>query len=169
MATDQPFNELGRILSTGGEIALGLAILQDLGSEGFLLFFNRRFAPISDTDRTALISLSESMIAGGEEIQKLQLGQDIDPKDIPINEWLFGQRLEGRRVLITGEVEFPGATHRIQVRMAFPDIPTMAEVREAFLAQGLTVTSSNPEGFGLPEGEAPAGGNVYILLPERAF
>lgn len=169
MATDQPFNELGQILSTGGEIALGLAILQDLGKEGFLLFFNRRFAPISDIDRAALISLSESMIAGGEEIQRLQLNEAVSPQSIPINEWLFGKSLEGRRVLITGEVEFPGATHRVQVRMAFPDIPTLAEIREAFLAQGLTVTSSNPEGFGLPEGEAPAGGNVYVLLPERAF
>lgn len=169
MATDQPYNELGQILSSGGEISLGLAILQDLGEAGFLLFFNRRFAPIRDEDRDTLISLAESMVAGGEAIDSLVIGDSISLDDIPINQWLFGGALEGRRILITGEVELPGADSRVQLRLPFSDTPTVEELREAFLGRGLDIASRYPEKFGLPPGESPAGGNVYILLPERVF
>lgn len=169
MATDQPYNELGQILSTGGEIALGLAILQDLGKEGFLLFFTRRFSPIRDEDRETLISLSESMIEGGVIIDHLKFNEAINLDDIPLNQFLFGGNLEGRRILITGEVQVPGANSRVQLRIPFPDTPTVEEMREAFMARSFDIIRRYPEKFGLPAGFEPTIADVFILLPERAF
>lgn len=169
MATGQPFNELGQILSEGGEIALGLKIIEEDSRAGFLLFFNRRFQPIREEDAVALERFSESMVRAGENLQALPLDATIGTRDIPLNEFLFGGDLQGRRVLITGEVELEGLDNRIQIRLPFADIPTIQEIREAFLDRSRDIVTGSPEKFLPFEATPTTGGKVFILLPERAF
>jgi hypothetical protein len=169
MASEQPYNALGQILSGQGEMAVGLAILQKGGAGGALAFISKKFGFLGDDERDALFKLSESMVAAGATVNQLPPGTSINLNDVPLNPFLFGGDLEGRRSLFTGEVEIPGAEHRVQIRLPFTDVPSIDELREAFLSRALEIAGQYPGKFGLPVGSPMVGGQVYILLPERAF
>jgi len=169
MSSDQPYNELGQILSSQGEVAVGLAILKQGTGGSFIAFFNRRFGFLADNERDSLLQLSEAMVENGATMQQLPAGASISLENVPLNPYLFGGATQGSRVLITGEVEIPGAEHRVQLRIPFTDVPTVDEVRQAFLERGLEIAGNYPGKFGLDPNTPVMGGNVYILLPERAF
>ncbi len=169
MAAKGFFRSLRDILSTGGEIALGLVMLAEPAVDIFKKFFDRKFEPLEPEDRRKLIDLSGEMVDAGKSMALRRIEEALGPRDFPLNEFLFGGSMEGRRVLITGEIEIPGMETRIQVRMAFPNIPTIEEIQEGFLGRGLEIVSLYPEKFGLKRADIPTTGNVHILLPERAF
>lgn len=169
MSSDQPYNSLGQILSQGGEIAVGLSLLRGGDRGSVLLLIGRRFGPMQDADREALVDFSQRMIDAGATISESEYAGPIPPEAVPLNQYLFGGTTEGRRSIFTVEVEFPGAEGRVEMRLTFPDLPTQEELREAALGRGGDIVTQYPEKFGLPPGSTVDSGKVYILLPERAF
>lgn len=169
MSTDNPYNELGQILSEGGEIAVGLAIIQDTPLQNLLFLITRKFGGISDSNREQLIDFAQSMVDAGADIQGRSLDSILSPEDIPLNSWLFGGDLQGRRAFIVGEIEVSGLGFRIQARLPFEDIPTLEELRAAFQEEALRRLKESPDAFGIAAPDTLADAGVYILLPQRAF
>lgn len=102
MSSDQSFNELGQILSQGGDIALGMAIARGWSSQQIALLFSRRFEPMRPEDRDRLTSHANQMVEAAKRIG-LQLPDEVvDPEGIPTNPYLFGDEPEGRRATLVG-------------------------------------------------------------------
>jgi len=169
VASDQPYNELGQILAEGAEIALGLAIIRDISHEGFLLLMGRRVEPIRDIDRDELMLFVNRMIESGIAISDLPPGSELLAGMIPVNEFLYGGRAEGRRVKFVGEVQFEEGGQWVEVRVNFPDIPTIDELREELANKGRRIGESCRDKFGLPKDESVTVRQVRVLLPERLF
>lgn len=106
MADEQPYNSLGQILASGGEIAVGLALYHGWDSNRLALLLGRRLrvAPGSDTDE--LIRIAEDAIASGEYLNSLTPDDIIDPGQIVTNPVLFGDDPQGRRWRWEGEYRF---------------------------------------------------------------
>jgi len=121
---DRPFNSLGQILSTGGEIALGLAYSLEKPPGFLLLLFDRRLRPATDDDRAALISLSRRGVSAAKHMQMMRPDEIIPMDEIPINPYLFDGGTDGRRILAVGDVSHDGGDTWFQKRVPLPDETT---------------------------------------------
>src|SRR3990172_3853083 len=106
MSSGQPYNSLGQILSEGGEQALAMAIFNDIGADGILLLFRRRFEPITDSDRQDLTALANAGLAAGSVLTAADPFELMDVSQMPVNPFLWGGEAAGRRIRIIGEWQF---------------------------------------------------------------
>jgi len=169
MASGQPYDELGRILSEGGEIALGLAILQEMPTPGFLLFFNRRFGSLTPEQQDIVQQLAQEMIDSGQATGEIPSDVPLSLGDIPLNQFLFSGDLQGRRELITVEIDVPGLDRRFQMRLPFADIASLDEIRNAALEQARQRAIDSPQAVPFTEPDVTQDVGVWVLLRERAF
>lgn len=169
MSMGSPFDPLGRMLSEQGEIAIGLGIIKGIGRAAMGLIFQRKFGEVSPEDQQRVIDLAQSMVDAGGTITEMPLNALLRPEDIPLNEWLFGGDLQGRRVFVVGRVSIPGVGFDIEARLPFEDIPTPEEMRAAFVEEAMRRIRESPKAFGVIDPESLGAAGVFIQLPERAF
>src|SRR3990172_1275725 len=151
---DRPFNSLGQILSTGGEIALGLAYSLEKPHAFVLLLFDRRLRPVTDNDRAELISLSRRGVDAAKHMQMMRPDEMIPMDEIPINPYLFGGGTEGRRILAVGDVSHDGGDTWFQKRVPLPDETTWGGLVEQLLGRlGKKKTREPPYSKKIEEGE----------------
>ncbi len=164
-----PFNSLGQILSQGGEQALAKAIFLGFSEERIVALFLRRFEPMTPDDREALRAFSDEIVVAGVVVAGVVPPGQITAGMIPVNEFLYGDSAEGRRVRVAFDVEVEGLTRLISVVEDFPDIPTIDELREAARSKIFSIAEKYPELFGLQPGETPNIINLIIPFTERKF
>lgn len=169
MSTDQPFDSLGRILSEGGEIALGLAIIRGWSDSQIIELFARRFSGLSSAETERLSSMANAAIRGA------RIANDLDPSDpfplssLPVNPELFGDEFSGKRSFFIGEVWNPMKEHWIEIRMEFPGVPTLNEVNEKLFGEARRRFGESPDRLGtLPE-EDDFQLQGRIIFQERRF
>ena len=170
MSTDPiAFNELGQILSMGGEQALARLISTGASEERIVLLFFTRFEPMRASDRAALRRLAREMVSAGEFLDALDPGDTFGPNEIPVNQFLFGDTPGGRRMRIESEVEFGIEERLLRTSVDFADVPTVPEFLEASRLKALEILGQYPERFGLSPGEPIDLVGVTIPFTERRF
>lgn len=169
MSSEQPYNSLGQILASGGEIALGLAMSHGVSPERIQALFARRFDPLQPNDRATLEQIARAGVAAGEMLSGLAPGESIPIHSIPINPNLFGDEPAGRRIKIIGEWQFPNSEQWIETRLEYPDLPTLDQILEDIINKGRQVGNRCHDKFGLPIDEPVDITNVRITFTERRF
>ncbi len=170
MTTDPTaFNELGQILSMGGEQALARLISAGASEERIVLLFFRRFEPMRDLARTALRDLSDAMVVAGSTIAGLARDLQIPLGIVPSNQFLFGEIPGGRRVRFAVSVEIEELDRFIDLVLDFADMPTVADLLQAARADLQQKIDNSPRAFGFQPGQQATPLNIIIPFAERRF
>lgn len=165
----QPYNELGQILAEGGEIALATAILNGWSDERIAVLFQRRFEPITDSDRAALWRLSEDMVSAGRYLRDLPLDAPIDKANIPVNSRLGDEDEMGAAEYYKGRVRVPGTEQWYDIGVFTGRADSLSDIVDEILRQAQEYMDISPEGFGRMLGGDANNLDVSIDLSERKY
>lgn len=169
MSTDNPYNELGQILSEGGEIALALAFAHGWSDDKIAALFARRFLPMRQEDQDRLRNISQAALDAGEAFNQTPTGERVSLEDIPLNPNLDPDRVGSNRIFWIGEFQFPGDESWFQVRGTAADNLTVGEILADLAEEATNRVGRSPAAFGVPIGEAAPAPEVRIILMERKF
>lgn len=169
MVTFNPFNELGQILSAGGEISVAIGFSRGRSRTDQLLYVRSRFAPLPDDDEAFLISFSERMSLVSKMMFELDPTVQIPLDTFPRNPFLFGDDFAGNRVAIGLDAGYSDDDRFVQLRLAFPDSPTYEDLVRAAEEELERRKRESPKAFeGLSE-EQEQEIIIHILYGERRF
>lgn len=169
MSSEQPYNELGQILSSGGEIALGLAISRGWSSSQIALLFSRRFDPMRDEDRQRLIDIANRAVAAAAQISDMPPDEDIDPNVIPTNPYLFGDDPSGRRAKVAGRFTVDEGANWFDFRHDISDIGNREQMLDEIQAAIESDFSKYPEGGGSKFGGPMEHLTIELVLTVKRF
>jgi len=169
MATDQPYNELGQILSEGGEIALGLAFARGQSDSQIAILFARRFEPIRNSDAARLRELAERGVAAGNDLNELGPGDPIDISGIPTVSELFGDDPEGRRFFFIVEVDISGDGEWRELRLELSDFTSQDQLRDEANELASLRSTKSPGKFGAVNEEIEGDLPMRVVLGFKRF
>lgn len=169
MAGENPYNELGQILASGGEVALGLALYHGWDSGKIALLIGKRLKVAPGSDQETLQALAEDAIASGEYLNSLQPGETIDPNKIAFNPSLFGDDPGGRRWRWEAEYRFGEGGDWWRLTSGEADFGQLNQVVD--IIAGAAVQNENTyrakEGVAGEQGSQPP--EIRFTLAERRF
>lgn len=169
MSTDEPYNELGQILSEGGEIALALAFAHGWSDSKIAALFARRFLPMRPDDQDRLRGLADAALQAGEAFNQTPPSERVSLDDIPLNPHLSPDRVGSDRVYWIGEFQFPGDQNWFQIRGSSPDNVPVGEILSEIADEATSRAGRSPQSFGVPTGGEPSAPEVRIIMMERRF
>jgi hypothetical protein len=169
MPGEQPYNELGQILASGGEIALGLAIAKGWTGSQIALLFARRFDPMRPEDRDRLIDLANRALQAASDISDMPPDADIDPSGIPTNPYLFGDDPSGRRAKVAGRFTVDEGVNWFDYRHDISDITNREQMLNEIQAAIEQDWSKYPEGGGKKFGGPMEHLTIELTLTEKRF
>jgi len=169
MSSDQPYNQLGQILATGGEQSVALAMDRGWGSTRIVSMLARRYGPIASDTYESVRGIADSILRAGEGAFDVDITGRIPAERIPVVPELFGDDNEGQRTRYTAEVEFEGATNSVLVYGSFANIPTADELEEDAANRAGAIADQYRGKFGLADDAEIIPANIRIVLLERKF
>jgi hypothetical protein len=122
MSSIQPYNSLGQILASGGEIAVAFALIRGVDIEAALSRLKVRFAPIQDDTWESILSLSRNAIDAAVRWGAMPRDETPDADIIPVNPHLFGDDWRGKRVRIITSSQDRHSGQKIDMWWEFPDM-----------------------------------------------
>lgn len=169
MSTGQPYNQLGQILSTGGEQSVALAMDRGWSGQRIVAMLGRRYGNVSASIYNSVRSVADDILRAGESAFESQSGSPIPGSQIPVVSELFGDENEGQRTRYTAEVEFEGGTEKVLVYGSFPDIPSPEELEEDAINRANEIADQYRKKFGLSDDAEIVPVSVRVVLLERKF
>lgn len=169
MATDQPYNSLGQILSQGGEIALGLALAYGWSDQKIAALFARRFEPMSADDRDRLLGIATAAVNAADLVNAMDEGGAIGPGDLPVNPQLFGDESGGKRALLVTEFSPDQGANWYEVRLTFADLPSLQDIQDALQIEADRRIKDSPSAFSMKRGDEPEDLMFRVTLGEARF
>lgn len=118
-----PYDSLGRILSSGGEIGLARAMADKAHPESVGTFIEKRLSNLSAYDVNYVKDLASSILEAGRLLSAAGENEPVNWDDIPTNGDLFGDEWEGKRVFWFGEWNIPGEDEWYKFSGTLPDLP----------------------------------------------
>lgn len=145
------YDALGRIFSEGGEQSYALAISRGYSPNRIDAIMSRRFGEDYGRAAGVLSGFAAAMLAAGALANRSQSdGTEIDPSQVPINEFLPDDELAGNRYKWTADVTFEGTNSPVTVYFYTIDLDVQNAVNEAISGGGDIVDNYRSK-FGLSE------------------
>lgn len=152
LANANPFDELGRILSAGGERAAITEAMRGSGGSELLAFILGRYSRLSPEQAGQLAEHVTDSIAAAGIAREVNAAESLQLDTIPVNPLLYGNDPEGRRIRADVEAVVvdtaTGGERTIRLNVDFPTPPSMDEIREAVLSAIEEIFDQYPEKFG---------------------
>jgi len=147
------YDALGRILSSGGEMSLALAMARGYSDSAIGAMMLRKFGGDYTAASGSLGGFALDMIAAGELAnQRQSSGGQIDASEVPINGFLPDEEMGGTRFKWAADVTFEGASSAVTV-YGYSVSGDIAEMVEEALAGGIGIVDNYRTRFGLAEDE----------------
>lgn len=166
---DQPYNSLGQILASGGGISVSLAIARGWSEDKILAMINRRYSPVT-------ADVVGQLLGEGQRLAEAGLSTDLDNDDpaialqnIPIEESLTAEQLDGGRTLYIGQVSFDDGETWFEIRIIGTGDESDIDIVDAMMEEAERRAGDSPGRFRLPEEDEPHATNVQILSKVRRF
>lgn len=169
MSSDQPFNELGQILASGGEIALGLAISRGWSDRQIALLFARRFEPMREEDRERLVTTANRMVEAARYLNDIGDDDEIQLGNVPINPYLFGINPGGARAKVAYRFSVDEGVNWFDGRIDAHDLSSKAALFDLIEEQINIDFAKYPEGGGSRFGGAKEHLTIEVTITERRF
>lgn len=163
------YDALGRILSSGGEQSLALALGRGYPGSRTEAMMLRRFGGDYSAASSSLTAFATGMLrAGALANQRQETGGELDPSEIPMNGFLDDDEMGGTRFKWSADVTFEGASSAVTVYLytATSDIEQM--INEA-LAAGYEIVDNYRGKFGLGDDATLTPTSVQFLTGQRAY
>jgi hypothetical protein len=135
MSTGNEYDGYGRILASGGEIAIAFATLRLSDMFKVRARLEKKYGAMPDNVWQKLLSVGDEIIKGGETLQNLPPDEKPTLEMVPRNPYLFGDDWSGKRVrIITHSVnEITGEP--VDFWWDLPDLLERSEMDEFFADQ----------------------------------
>lgn len=169
MSSEQPFDSLGRILASGVEIAVALAMNKGYTPGQIGLLILRRVGDLEPSLQNQLEDVSRNILNAGQSLNDLEPGSDIPLGSVPIISELFGDDPQGNRFLFSGEISLAGEDkwYRVDILSGTPlDIDSL---RNAILEEQQRITNQYPGSFGGKFDDPDSQIDVRITISARRF
>lgn len=169
MPTLNPYNELGQILASGGEISVAIGFAHGKTRNDQLLYVRKRFAPLPEDDETYLLDYSESISGMDSIIKGFAPHLPIPIALFPQNPFLFGDDFGGMRVAVGFDAFREGDDSAIQIRTSYADAPSFEEILRDAEQELERRKRASPGRFkGMDESDE-LGILIHILYAERRY
>lgn len=169
MSTINPYNELGQILATGGEIALAIGFSHGRSDMDTIAYIRTRFPPLPRDDEDFLVRLSKSMSEMDDVIKSFDPSMQLPVTSFPRNPLLFGDDWGGKRIAIGFDASIEGSDQTVQIRTSFPDVPTFEDLLRAAEEELERRIRKSPGEFAGMDEEKLDEIILHILYAERRF
>lgn len=163
---------LGKVASAlgkGAEIATGIGIFYNWASSKLSGMMVDRFGLADPAEQQQLSEFAQSGVDSGSLLSSLSLTDKIDPLDIPVNPYLFGDSAAGRRGKYVGEFQiFPGERwYRMDIDVS--DFDTLEALLEDMYDRAAEWISASPTAFGLAPTAEFEPNQVRVIFVERKW
>ena len=135
MASINPYDELGRILASGGDFALANLMFSGATAEEIDKWRLVRFPDGTDDQWRQLREIAEQTRIAGERQLRIDLSDDEKRDITPVNDQLFGDEAGGRRSKFSFEVTNDDGKSIWKGTIELPDWPAGGELEEAIREQ----------------------------------
>lgn len=147
MASGQPYDELGRILAEGGDIALGVAISHGSSPARIALIVRRHMANATEAEIAAVTRLANQGVDAARKLQDMPGSETINPADIPVNTLLFGDTPDGRRALVSVDFSVNDTDRWYRIDIGVVDISNQDAMLESAREEAERRLTDSPKGF----------------------
>lgn len=163
------YDALGRILSSGGEMSLALAMARGYSDERISGIMFRKFGDDYTAAGGALTGFAAGMIAAGELAnERAEMGGSLSLDEIPLNGHLQDEEMGGARFKWSADVYFEGASSAVTV-YGYSSSEDPLDMYEDAVGQGDKIVDKYRSKFGLGEGETLTPLAVRVMTMERAY
>lgn len=129
------FDNLGRILSAGGEVPGIRLAASGSGIPALVAFFAGRYSALSPADHLVLAELSTRAASNQQRLERGGESSIADIDSVPVNTELYGLQPDGRRVRaivdVTRTDPQTGETSSIAANLDFATMPNLDEMFES--------------------------------------
>lgn len=165
----QPYNSLGQILSSGGDVAIAGMLGRGRSQQYVLGVIASRFPLLSPLDSSKLIQSSQQSLTAGRMYSSLRRDERPEPGMIPVVPELFGGEPDGRRVLYAMDYSIDGGEHWFTHRFESPDIMSYQEIVTALSPIIEKYRKGSPDFLGGVDFVSPENITVDIFYAARGF
>lgn len=163
------YDSLGRIMSSGGEMTLALAMSRGYPTSQIDLIMGRKFADDYTNSGGLLAAFAIGMIAAGERANEIQRGGGtIDIAEIPVNGFLPDEEMGGTRFKWTADVTFEGASSAVTV-YGYSASADIQDLLNDALEGGIGIVDNYRSKFGLSEDDTVTPLSVQFTAIERQY
>jgi len=169
MASINPYDELGRILASGGDFALANLMFSGATTEEIDKWRLVRFPDGTDDQWRQLREIAEQTRIAGERQLLLEYSDDEKRDITPVNDRLFGDEPGGRRSKFSFDVVNPDGKAIWSGTIDFPDWPTGDELEAAIRDQLRDQSDASPKAWRKAGGGDVAETTIQIIGASRRF
>lgn len=123
-----PFDPLGRILSTGGDIALANALSRGNQRQEIMLLARWRDWGASDSDIATARGIAEQAVSAGRTATGMDPDDPFNFSTIPTNPLLFGEDSSGLRFYASTDFQFNDSDKWYRADFKLPDLYSPADI-----------------------------------------
>lgn len=163
------YDALGRILSSGGEMSLALAMARGYSDSAIGSLMMRKFGADYAAASGPLAGFATGMIAAGElATRRQQTGGTMEPDEVPINAFLPDDEMGGTRFKWAADVTFEGASSAVTV-YGYSASGDIAEMVQDALTGGIGIVDNYRNKFGLAEDDNITPLTIQFLAMEGNY
>jgi hypothetical protein len=163
------YDALGRIMASGGEMALALAMARGYSDARISQIMLRKFGDDWNTAGGALGGFASGMIvAGALANERLESGGSLDISEVPLNGFADTGEYGPARFRWAADVFFEGASSAVTV-YGYGSSADPKDLTEDAVNQGDSIVDKYRSKFGLGEGETLTPLAVQFTAIERQY